>query len=220
MNSSRCIYCNQDEASHESDELECWGYTPRGNQVAAHSHAELEHLAGIINKRERVSDVSKAGREENRRDDLAKIRETSEVRNLLSPKFTAAIDLLRATGAKEVDVRFSGAGPQGKDWPVVWSVVYVPDERLGMAPGSFDCASAPNPELAALRLCAHLIDGGVCTHCGKPSVFEDGTNTDFYTDGKLMRMKNDENGESLPVASVFCVYAYEPGLGKFIRSCD
>lgn len=171
--------------------------------------------------------MSKSGREENRQADAArevdrllKLRETSEARNLLTPRFTAAIDLLRRTGAKEVDVRFSGAGPEASEWPVVWTIVYIPDERLGMPPGSFDCASAPNPELAALRLCEHLIDGAICTHCGKPSVFEEGANTDFYTESEFIRTNQDDTSDSISVTSIFCIYAYEPGAGKFVRSCD
>lgn len=49
MNKARCIYCNQDEASHESDELECWGYTPRVYSQQRHDQDELEYLAGSIN---------------------------------------------------------------------------------------------------------------------------------------------------------------------------
>lgn len=121
-----------------------------------------------------------------------------------SPKFKAAVDMVRRTGARDFQLRY-----QDDDEPVVWMAVahhvLDPENRPLPAPlGGFDqwtVGAGFQPEVAATRLCEELIDGGICTHCGKPSVFEPG----------FGRAWLEEH---------VCWTQYDPELAVYRRGCE
>ena len=67
--------------------------------------------------------------------------------------------------------------------------------------GSWDSAAAPAPYRAAIRLAEQLIDGGTCTHCGRPTGL-------------------DERFDEALLADVVCWWQYDPELKKFRRGCE
>ena len=103
----------------------------------------------------------------------------------------AATDLVRRTGAKQVQVRY-----QDDEEPTVWiAVALYADERVEVAAGM-------NPVRAMLRLCETLVDGGICTHCHRPT----GLEPDSIT--------------APPMSDLFCWYVYDPELKVFRRGCE
>lgn len=80
--------------------------------------------------------------------------------------------------------------------PTVWMAV-------GIYEGAWECAAAPDPVRAVFRLCDQLIIGGVCTHCNRPSAFEE-----------------EPLGGPMPLDEDVCWYRYDPELNMFRRSCE
>lgn len=82
----------------------------------------------------------------------------------IDPRFTSAISTIRRTGAKTIQVRYSD-----DDEPVVWFLVahYEQDGQK-----AYQTAAALDPVDAALELCEQLLDGGLCTDCGRPTAFD------------------------------------------------
>ena len=122
----------------------------------------------------------------------------------LDPKALAGVDLLRRTGAKEFQIRYSD-----DEQPVVWlAVAGYRGERRNPITGKstsaehFEAAGAMDPTTAIMRLCEQLIDGGLCRHCHRRTIF----NADA------------EPGELLD--AVGCVYAWDPELKTFRRNCE
>jgi hypothetical protein len=103
----------------------------------------------------------------------------------------AAVDLIRRTGAEQVQIRYDDA-----EEPVVWFAVAV------YVQGRFDAAAAPEPVGATLRLAEQLVDGGQCTHCGKPTGLE------------------PSSLETMPLDELICWYQYDPETEKFRRGCE
>lgn len=125
----------------------------------------------------------------------------------LDPKFIAGVKLLERTGARQFQVRWSD-----DEQPVVWFAVvaHYLDRRgrpVGTAKESagthWDAAAGMNPVVAVLRLCELLIDGGQCSHCGRPTIFH----ADI-----------DEN--PTPLDPLFCSYEWDPELAVFRRGCE
>jgi hypothetical protein len=106
------------------------------------------------------------------------------------PKITAALDLLRRTGLRSFQVRYSD-----DEQPTVWMAVGVWDDE------HWECAAASDPAAAVMRLLDEAIDGGQCTHCGRPTGA-----TDHWQ-------------ASMPLATVVCWQVYDPELHTFRRSC-
>jgi hypothetical protein len=120
------------------------------------------------------------------------------------PRFNAALKMLERTGMREFCLGWSDPedgppivfyargswrlSPQGKPLPK--------GGRL-----SHEAAGALDPVQAVLRLCEQVIDGGECTHCHLPTIFEPSTNTHLL----------DLLG---------CVYAWDPELEVFRRGCE
>lgn len=77
------------------------------------------------------------------------------------PRFIAAIEMLRRTGAVSIGIRF-----QDDEDPTVWLAVATWDKGE-------EAAGAMTPLLALMRLCGQVIDGGTCMHCGRTTVFSD-----------------------------------------------
>ena len=117
---------------------------------------------------------------------------------VLSPKFTAAVKLLGRTGARSFDMRWCGTGDDAEQPPIAWVAL------VEYSASRFECAAAPDPETAVLRLCERVIDGGECTHCHRPTGFDDGA---------------DDTLNQLLVPD-FCWYMFDPELATFRRSCE
>jgi hypothetical protein len=103
----------------------------------------------------------------------------------------AATDLVRRTGAKQVQIRF-----HDDEQPVLWMAVALYKD------GRSEVAAALNPVRAMLRLCEQLVDGGKCTHCGRPTGLE------------------PDGIETMPLNDVFCWYVFDPELKTFRRGCE
>lgn len=123
------------------------------------------------------------------------------------PRFVAAVDLVRRTGAQEFMIRYCE-----EDNPVVWMALAmhivqqgrpVPRSQEGKEVWSVGAGFAPTQALFAL--CDVLIDGGTCQHCGRP--------TGFVAD---MDQQVDEE-----LGSPFvCWYRWDPELATFRRKCE
>lgn len=120
------------------------------------------------------------------------------------PKFIAAVDMIRRTGARTFQCRYQDDEP-----PTVWVAiaehVHGPDGIPVPAPQhgkqTWSVAAGLHPVTAVLRLCEQLIDGGICAHCNKGTAFDTG-----FTDNFL-----DE---------IFCWTQWDPELATFRRSCE
>lgn len=112
-------------------------------------------------------------------------------------KLLAAINYLRRTGAKQVQVRYSD-----DDSPPIWFVVAKFDGKNHLGIKGIEVDAATEPLAAALRLCERLTDGGVCLHCHKNAAFEPNS---------LLRM---------PFDNQICWYQYDPELKKYRRGCE
>lgn len=107
-----------------------------------------------------------------------------------NPVFLAAVDLVRRTGASSFGVRY-----QDDDDPVVWIAVAEYE-------GGWDAGAGRDPFQAVMRLLDQLIDGGCCTHCGRPT----GVTPDFEG--------------AMPLDKLVCWYRYDPELKTFRRGCE
>lgn len=106
------------------------------------------------------------------------------------PRFHAAVDLLGRSGAETFQIRYSD-DPE----PVVWVV----DAKWK---AGRECAGALNPLDAILRLLEQVMDGGLCTHCHRPTgVCDDWT-------------------QEMPMTEVVCWYMYDPEMQTFRRGCE
>lgn len=118
------------------------------------------------------------------------------------PRFTAAIDLIRRTGGREIQIRWSD-----DEEPMVWMVTVrhqVGSDGLPVADGGathWEGAAAMHPTTAMFRLCDTLVDGGHCKHCLRPTGF------------------TEELGP-MPLDAQVCWYQYDPELKTFRRGCE
>jgi hypothetical protein len=119
------------------------------------------------------------------------------------PRMTAGIDLLRRTGMRQFQLRYSD-----DEQPVVWMAVGKWFVDAGGRPRksggtiTYESASALDPVRAVLRLCDTMLDGGFCLHCKRPSGV-----TEHWS-------------SEMPLAELVCWYIYDPELEKFRRSCE
>lgn len=112
----------------------------------------------------------------------------------VDPRFLAAVQMIERTGAQTVRIGYSDPddGP-----PTVW---YAVAQWVG---NRAEAAASLDPLRAVLRLCEQVIDGGTCVHCRKQTIFA----ADLAETGPLL----DAMG---------CVYAWDPELATFRRSCE
>jgi hypothetical protein len=106
---------------------------------------------------------------------------------------TAAIDLLRRTGMQEFQLRW-----HDDEEPTVWMAVGSWPRPGGTV---YEAAGAMRPEVAVFRLCETVMDGGMCTHCKRPSGFS-------------------EHVDALPLDTHVCWYQWDPELATFRRGCE
>lgn len=112
----------------------------------------------------------------------------------LDPRFVAGVALIGRTGATSFRVGWNDEGT-----PVAWFAV-------AQWPHGSEAAGAVNPIDAVLRLCEQIIDGGMCAHCKRMTMFNPDMPTDEITDVMLDAMS--------------CVYAFDPELATYRRSCE
>jgi hypothetical protein len=86
------------------------------------------------------------------------------------PRMHAGIDMLRRTGLRSFQLRYSD-----DEQPVIWLAVGewgVDESGRPVKSGGetrHDTASALHPVDAVLRLLEHTLDGGECAHCNRPT---------------------------------------------------
>jgi len=126
---------------------------------------------------------------------------------LTDPRFTAALDLLRRTGAKSTSIRWSD-----DEEPTVWMAVVEwrvdPTRGVPMAEAEgeyeigYDAAAALHPLPAVLRLCEQVVGGpgSFCVHCQRPGGF-----------AADLKPRADKG---------VCWYQWDPELETFRRSCE
>lgn len=121
----------------------------------------------------------------------------------LDPKAIAAVDMLRRTGAADMQIRYSD-----DEQPVVWIAV----ARYRWANGRpqptgpvtrWKTAAGHDPTEALLRLCEKVIDGGECVHCHRPTMFH---------------AELDDAPTILD--PLFCSCEWDPELNTFRRACE
>ena len=106
------------------------------------------------------------------------------------PRFIAATEMIGRTGASAFQIRYSD-----DEEPTIWlTVAQYEGDR-------FECAAGRDPLAAILRLCGQLIDGGICTHCSRPTGFS-------------------ADLDALPLAEHVCWYQWDPELKTFRRGCE
>jgi hypothetical protein len=123
------------------------------------------------------------------------------------PRLPAACDVLRRTGARQVQIRYSD-----DEQPVVWLAVVgwyigrdgrpVAAARDARRPGlTYETAAAMEPLTAVFRLCDQVVDGGTCTHCGRHTGFS-------------------PNPEAMPLDELICWWIWDPEVDKFVQGCQ
>lgn len=117
-------------------------------------------------------------------------------------RLNACLDLLRRSGAGEVQIRWSGRedgdadADQEEPTPVVWLVVAIYGDQ-------WEAAAGRDPLTAAVRLLETTLDGGgYCLHCRRPT----GVNVDWANE--------------MPLGKHICWYVYDPETHSFRRSCE
>jgi hypothetical protein len=108
----------------------------------------------------------------------------------LEQRMLAAVDLIGRTGAGSFQLRYSD-----DEEPVVWMAVAQHGEH-------YEAAASTHPVRAVLRLAELLIDGGMCTHCGRPAGLE------------------PDDIDAMPLDALVCWYQYDPELHTFRRGCE
>jgi hypothetical protein len=121
--------------------------------------------------------------------------------NLDDPRFLGAFDVLRRTGARDVQVRYSD-----DEKPVVWFVVAGYSMRDGRPRGNgkvntYEVGAALDPTQAAFRLCAQVCDGATCANCGRMAGFS-------------------ENPDAMPGDKIICWWVWDPEVKKFVQGCQ
>lgn len=106
-------------------------------------------------------------------------------------RIKAGVDLIGRTGAKQFQIRYSD-----DEKPVIWFAVAIWEDS------KYETAAGADPLQAVMRLCERLIDGGICTHCNRPTALE------------TMHV------EGLPWDQFLCWYQYDPKLKTFRRGCE
>lgn len=117
------------------------------------------------------------------------------------PRFVAAIDLVRRTGARQIQIRYSD-----DESPVVWMAVAGYSVHHGKLSSvgkinAYKLGAALDPREALFRLLNEAIDGAQCAHCGRPSGFVEGT-------------------ENMPLSEHICWYIFDPETNKYMRGCE
>jgi hypothetical protein len=111
----------------------------------------------------------------------------------LDPRFIAGVELLQRTGARDFRIGWSDED----EGPVAFYAVCSWHQGA-------EAAASLDPVKAVMRLCELVIDGGTCTHCGRPTIFDPDPPGPF-----------DEMLDAMG-----CRYKWEPDSAAFVRSCQ
>lgn len=118
------------------------------------------------------------------------------------PRYTAAIDLVRRNGAREIQIRYDD-----EQKPIVYvavagfSIINGRPAGRGKVNG-YQAGGALDPLGAIFALCRACLDRvGRCTHCGKSTMF-------------------DETFDEQPLEDFYCWYQWDPELKTFRRGCE
>lgn len=117
------------------------------------------------------------------------------------PRFMAVLDMVRRTGAREVQIRYSD-----DEEPTVWMVVARYHRGKDGRPkpsgalNAWDAGAGQDPFTAVCRLLDQVVDGGTCTHCLRPTGFS-------------------PDADDLPLADHVCWYQYDPSTQKIVKGC-
>jgi hypothetical protein len=119
----------------------------------------------------------------------------------LNPIYLAAVDAIARTGAKNYEIRWCE-----EQEPTVWFAISTHisegEERQSVYAGF-------HPIEATIGLAEKLIDGSICAHCLKMTIFE--------PDWTAPRLGEFRIGG---MDVLHCTYQYDPELKKFRRSCE
>lgn len=108
---------------------------------------------------------------------------------VFDPRFMAAVDLIGRSGADNFQIRYCE-----EETPTVW----VAAAKWGEV---WEVGASTAPLEALFRLCAQVLDGGMCKHCGRPSGFV-------------------PDLEPAPAPELVCWYQWDPELETFRRGCE
>lgn len=134
-----------------------------------------------------------------------------DVSNLDDRRLVAGVDMLRRTGAADMQIRVDE-----EQEPPVWIAVAryrVGPEGRPRATGEVngtEVAAGMDPVEAVMRLCERMIDGSVCGHCGKPTVFH----------AEIADEAAARSGPAGPALALFCAYTWDPELAVIRRGCE
>lgn len=112
----------------------------------------------------------------------------------LDPKFIAGMAVLRRTGINTFRI---GHTDDEDGAPIIWHC-------SGTWGTSSECDAALDPIEALMRLCERVIDGGLCAHCRRRTIF---------------LPDHIHLGEAIESVGG-CVYAWDPELRVFRRGCE
>jgi hypothetical protein len=118
------------------------------------------------------------------------------------PRYTAAIDLIRRTGARDIQIRYDD-----EQRPIVWVTtagftIHNGTHSTRGKINAYQAGCGLDPLSAIFGLCHACFDRkGQCTHCGRNTMF-------------------DETFEDQPLADFYCWYQWDPELKIFRRGCE
>jgi hypothetical protein len=119
----------------------------------------------------------------------------------LNERALAAIDVIKRTGAESFQIRYSD-----DEQPVVWlAVVTWRINREGRptkhgAGRAHEAAAALAPDSPIYRQAEQIVDGGECSHCGKPAGF------------------NPDVAHEL-LEEFICWWTWDPEVGRYVQAC-
>lgn len=120
----------------------------------------------------------------------------------------ATIDLIGRAGAKS----FRMGWVEEEDLPAYPHIWYA----TAAFKGAHEAAAAMDPVTACTRLAEQLVDGGTCTHCGRPTALHVGPRdlpVEVATD-KGVAAAFTQTGAHI------CWYYYDPSTKAFKRGCE
>lgn len=118
---------------------------------------------------------------------------TNELPGLDQARFDAAVAMVGRTGATNFQIRYSD-----DEEPVVWMAVGEWD-RGGRS--VYEVGASIDPMKAMFRLLEHIVDGGQCSHCKRPTGIT-------------------EDVDDMPLDELVCWYQYDPELKTYRRGCE
>jgi hypothetical protein len=118
------------------------------------------------------------------------------------PRYIGAIDLLRRNGARSIQLRYDD-----EQNPIVWvavagfSIIDGKPSPYGKV-NAHQAGGGLDPLSSVFALCRACLDRrGRCVHCGRNTMF-------------------DEGSEPQPLADFYCWYQWDPERKGFHRGCE